>query len=415
MQGGQRPHSIIVSEDRLSINTHEITKVIKLHGDFNHPERMVITEDDFDMFLERNKLFATHIANLFITKTLLLVGYSFDDIDIRSIWKIIQGRLGKLARPAYIILVAATPIDIARFEHRNIKVINLPGEKSDYPEVLNQLFIEIKQYMDKRNSQEITLLNEKAQRELKLPQENKRLCFVSTPYSRLSYLKELIFPVLEQHGITPITSDEAVMPGESWMAKSEALIKEASMAIVDISDNDEVMKWELVSVRNMQKELIIIEEEGQKFLGVDSLAYQTYITYNAYGDNQEFIERLDHVIGEFEKFKSEQIDREPSRLLHKKEYDAAVISAFRLLEIKLRQYVFPETVNSYRSMFLSQMLRQLYSETHAELVERMLSYIRIRNEITHGIQTNIEEKLATEIVEACLELIENIESQHYDD
>lgn len=94
LQESHRPHSIIVSEDRLSINTREETKLIKLHGDFNHPERMVITEADFDTFLEKNKVLATYIANIFITKTLLLVGYSFEDIDTRSIWAIIQGRLG---------------------------------------------------------------------------------------------------------------------------------------------------------------------------------------------------------------------------------------------------------------------------------------------------------------------------------
>lgn len=42
------PFSTIISEDRLPISIHEKTKLIKLHGDFNHPERMVITENDYD-------------------------------------------------------------------------------------------------------------------------------------------------------------------------------------------------------------------------------------------------------------------------------------------------------------------------------------------------------------------------------
>lgn len=409
LQESKRPHSVIVSEDRLSINTREKTKVIKLHGDFNHPERMVITEGDFDIFLEKNKILATYVANIFITKTLLLVGYSFDDVDTRGIWKIIHERLGTLARPAYTILVGATPVDIARFERRNIKVINLQGKKSDYSKILNQLFLEIKQYIERRNSEKITLLNESAQSELRLPKESKRLCFVSTPYSRLPYIKDLVFPVLEKHGITPITSNEAIMPGDSWMVKSEALINEASLVIADVSGDNDAIKWELVSVRNMQKQLILIAEKEQLYHGVDSLANQVYLTYDLYGDNRTFVSSLENALSQMEVLSIEQIASEPSRLLQKKEYTAAVISAFRLLEMRLREHDVHVSINTKRPLSLSQMLRNLYIDTHSALVERVLSYIRIRNEIAHGIELSIDKKQATEIVEACTQLINNLD------
>lgn len=49
LQETHRPHSIVVSEERLAINTKAETKVIKLHGDFNHPEKMILTESDYDV------------------------------------------------------------------------------------------------------------------------------------------------------------------------------------------------------------------------------------------------------------------------------------------------------------------------------------------------------------------------------
>ena len=58
---------------------------------------------------------------------------------------------------------------------------------------------------------------------------------------------------------------------------------------------------------------------------------------------------------------------------------------------------------------MSYMVKELYRETHAELLEKILSYIRIRNEIVHGVEMNIDMKLATEIVEACLQLINNLD------
>ncbi|MBM6743131.1 SIR2 family protein [Drancourtella massiliensis] len=85
-----RPVSVIVTKDRLTVGNEDESKIIKLHGDFNHPDKMVITENDYDMYIQRNPIFATYIANLFITNTMLLIGYSFDDNDFRGIWQIIS-------------------------------------------------------------------------------------------------------------------------------------------------------------------------------------------------------------------------------------------------------------------------------------------------------------------------------------
>lgn len=415
LQESLRPHSIIVSEDRLSINTREETKLIKLHGDFNHPERMVITEGDFDTFLEKNKVLATYIANIFITKTLLLVGYSFEDIDTRSIWAIIQGRLGALARPAYAVLVNASPIEVSRFERRNIKVINLKGQKSDYPSILNDFFTELKQYIEANTPQKITTTSERAKSEFKLPKENKRLCFVSAPYSRISFLKDLIYPVLEKNGITPITSSEIIMPGDNWMQRSEALINEASMVIVDVSGNNEAVKWELVSVRNMRKQLIIIADVDQATWLPDSLSMLPYLKYSAYGDNQSFLNKLENQIGTMVDNTANTIFTEPDRLLQKKEYDAAVISVFRLLEMKLRDINLLQSSNSYRTYSISQQLKILQSQVSdanfpLHLIERAREYLLIRNQLAHGAKSNISKELANDIVKTVIELIEYLDT-----
>lgn len=190
------PFSMVVSEERLPISTHERTKLIKLHEDFNHPERMVITEYDYDTYVDKNKILSTYISNLFITKTLLLIGYSFDDSDIRTLWQIIGSRLGKLSTPAYVVLVDASPIEIARFERRNIKVINLLGNKANYPDILDEFFSEIKQVIDEKLPEQMVFTNEKASEELKMPETDNRLCYISAPYQWLSFLKDLLYPIL---------------------------------------------------------------------------------------------------------------------------------------------------------------------------------------------------------------------------
>lgn len=178
-----RPISVIATEDRLSIATEGETRLIKLHGDFNHPDRMVITEHDYDVYIDRNPLFATYISNLFITKTMLLVGYSLDDYDFRNLWQVINNRLGKMTRPAYCITVGASSEKIARYQRRNIKVLNLEGEIKDYKAILHDFFIELKEYIVNEKAKSALSTDEKINEQLLLPADSNRLCFISCAMS----------------------------------------------------------------------------------------------------------------------------------------------------------------------------------------------------------------------------------------
>lgn len=64
--------------------------------------------------------------------------------------------------PAYVVLVEASPIEISKFERRNIKVINIYGNKADYPKILAELFAEIKEMIDEKIPERIVFTNEKS-------------------------------------------------------------------------------------------------------------------------------------------------------------------------------------------------------------------------------------------------------------
>src|SRR3990172_1042945 len=71
---GCRP---IIDEDHLAVNDRgRLTALLKLHGDVHHPGRMVLTEEDYDVFLDKYPLLATYFANPLITRTAVLIGYS---------------------------------------------------------------------------------------------------------------------------------------------------------------------------------------------------------------------------------------------------------------------------------------------------------------------------------------------------
>ena len=381
LQLSKRPVSVIVSEEKLSINMKDSTKLIKLHGDFNHPNNMVITERDYDLFLDNNKLLATYISNLFITKTLFLVGYSFDDNDTRNLWQIINSRLGSLKKLAYCVMVDASRTEISRFERRNIKVINLPGKKEHYPDILRVFFNEIKELISQNSTQLFQTTDNKLKEELILPDEINRLCYIAASHQIISQIKENIFPILSEYSIKPITLDEVLFPSDNWLAKSELLIQKSNLALVDLSQNNSNVTWELTTLLKNNKHIICIAQENSL---IDIRFKNRTIIYYKSFDDQDFLLQLQNCILSFVGELASNGIEEANRLFKLKEYNASAISAFRYLEEYIRKF----TIDYYkynRPYSLSLMLQTLCQQDiiHNISDAEIKMYIRLRNELVH--------------------------------
>ncbi len=142
----------ISSEKELPKVNYDSPCIVKLHGDFECPDDMVLTENDYDMYLTNKPLFSTFIGNVFITKTLLLIGYSLSDNDIRSLLSVINYRLGKMTKSAYVFLVNERESVVERFIRRGINPINIIEGEKTVKETYAGVFEEIKHYVDEHNN-----------------------------------------------------------------------------------------------------------------------------------------------------------------------------------------------------------------------------------------------------------------------
>jgi hypothetical protein len=121
-----RTYRVIVEEAQLSAGTDPRTvTLLKLHGDLDHPHRLVVVEDDYDRFVRNNPLMVTYLTNLLITRSALFIGYSLDDPDMRQILGLVQSRLGHLARQAYVLTFGVSSHTRTRFERRNVRCIQV--------------------------------------------------------------------------------------------------------------------------------------------------------------------------------------------------------------------------------------------------------------------------------------------------
>jgi hypothetical protein len=63
--------------------------VYKIHGCISNPEKIIITEDDYQDFIEKYELIRAQLLSLFIHNPIIFIGYSISDENIKNILKTI--------------------------------------------------------------------------------------------------------------------------------------------------------------------------------------------------------------------------------------------------------------------------------------------------------------------------------------
>lgn len=390
-----RPVSAVVTKDRLTVGSNNESKIVKLHGDFNHPDKMVITEHDYDVYLEKNPIFATFIANLFITNTMLLIGYSLDDNDFRSIWQIINSRLGGMAQPAYCITVGASPEKIAKYKRRNIRIINLEGEPQKYKTILHDFFVELKDYIDSEKDKTAKSTSERINEQMIIPAEDNKLCFISCTMSRIAQLSALIYPVLYSLGITPVRIDDMLMPDDNWVDISRTAIRKSKAAIIDISDPSPnvMLEFGLIKSAKQKQNILVLCEEGrsipvsfsdQPILTYTFDAAREKITYHFVKALREWSCRVFDV--KFVPCNSKvkhAVFSDAYRLFEKGEYSACIVSAYSELEYQISllcTYFKGSDYEPVSQIFrLGQYLGKYYENIHQDAGR----IVTLRNKIVH--------------------------------
>jgi hypothetical protein len=329
---------LIVEEDHLSISAgDESVTLIKIHGDFNYPNKMVITEEDYDSYISSNPMLATYLTNFLITRTPLFIGYSLEDYDFRIIWQIVKNRLGSLKRPAYILKVNANNLEISRYKRRGVHVINIPGNQKDYAVIFQQLFSELRDYWNEQEIQNIKPTKEDVNIQLIKPKDsNSNLCFIVSSIKNISLYKKYIYPILQNYGIIPTTGDEIISVGDNWTAKVMSVISKADYFIVDSTSNNAAYELSLILKRNdINRDHIFIIGSNENIKDNDRVNYIL--------NNSDPIYEIEEISNKIESWaekiseKNEYQISEAERLYKIKEYRPAFISAFNDMEGKLRK------------------------------------------------------------------------------
>jgi SIR2-like protein len=392
----------VTGEDQLTIGPKGASvRVVKLHGDLHHPEKLVVVEQDYDATLQKYPLMATFLANMLIYNTALFIGYSLDDPDFRQVWHVIGDRLGQLRRPAYSFGVDASPQSVARYERRGVKLINLPGKTRDYAKILAQLFGEMDEHISRGIVEASTSLKEESLEELSLPKGTTgRLCLFLLPHGLQSVYRRFIFPLAEQAGFTPTTVDEIISPGDSIVAKVAALIDRSDLLVVDASSPWTISELGLITSRRIDNSAVLLITEHDANLPDDLGQIQRLVRPEPDKiGSEQFLAEIDRWFQQLAERLPPNPIEEARRLLQKREYRAAVIASSVALEEEFRKLFSAPTLQQQRPGTLRDFIGAASKQgilTDAQILESK-KVTDLRNRLVHTGQ-GVSEKEARSVV-----------------
>jgi hypothetical protein len=122
------------------------TRVLKIHGDVYHPHDLVITEDDYDRFVERHPPLVALLKSLIADHTLLFLGFSVNDPDFRQIWRAVKDDFSDRLPTSYTFAVRPDHETMTACQTRGIRLVELPGTRAEYPSLFTKVFEVIGQY-----------------------------------------------------------------------------------------------------------------------------------------------------------------------------------------------------------------------------------------------------------------------------
>lgn len=399
----------VMEEDQLSVSIKgPSVTLLKFHGDVNHPTRMVLTEEDYSLFISHYPMVATFIANLLISKTAWFIGYSLDDPDFRQLWQIVGDRLGKLRRLAYTIKVSAPPHEVARFERRGVRLINLPGKKSEYASILEAVFTQLHEYWTNQTAQSTVDTEEDIFAELLLTKDAKsRICFFILPMDVESFYRRYVFSIAEKYGFRPLTVSEVVSPGDVIAAKISSIIERTQYIVLDVSTRTTMMEASMVFAQRSNSEHLLVIKDPDADLPLEWLSRMYLVRPNNLSDELDnFLSRIEEWFAR-ESSKNQPLwDQEPKRLLEVNEYRSAVISAISLLEYWLRKEISFTKDETLGNQPLSVLLKNAVNVQliNQKEMSRLREWIKIRNEAIHN-QAYVNATSAKRIVVGITEII----------
>ncbi|WP_431027809.1 SIR2 family protein [Lysinibacillus sp. LZ02] len=95
--------------------------IIKAHGSIDSPDGLIFTEDNYYKSIRENHLFYKIFESLFLTHTVLFIGYSLNDPDINLLFNTAANTASEMT-PHYVLTTSGTNPQLIKHHKQNFNI-----------------------------------------------------------------------------------------------------------------------------------------------------------------------------------------------------------------------------------------------------------------------------------------------------
>jgi hypothetical protein len=418
-----RPFRSLVGELQLPFHAGQIaSNIVKMHGDLRHEEHIIVTQRDYESYMERYPVVATHLSAMLITRTPMFLGYSLSDPDFENIRKIVRSRLGVFERMAYVIQFDVEPKAVEAALDERLHIISLnTSSGTTRSDVLASFFSDIQTQLDAKGGANLRssrpdlfedVETEIVQSAVQTPQQSpliettSRLCFVMMPFGKRfdEVYRMLISPAVTGNGMTTLRADE--IAGSGFIIEQiRTAIQQSRLCIADLTGANPNVLYEVGYTQAAGKPLVLLAEEGSQ-LPFD-IAHVRVIFYGSDLEAaQSLLRRAISVV-----LSSSRL-QEAIRLLELKQYRGAIAAGAVVLEQRLREAIAQRPPEKFARMGLGQMLRVAVRRKLVDpiLAAQLADVVSIRNRAVHDL-TELTEGEAQFVLDVVSEVLNALPQQ----
>lgn len=122
---GISTHKIWRNEHLAYYNEKKSLQLIKIHGTIEDLNNIVIARDDYENYKRNFNLLYNFVETLFLTRTILFLGFSFRDPNILELLNEIKVTSGRFMRTHYAVMYKPTYEEVSKLGEYGIRVISL--------------------------------------------------------------------------------------------------------------------------------------------------------------------------------------------------------------------------------------------------------------------------------------------------
>ena len=243
----------IIKKDEDLAHTSKSKMIIKMHGDLDN-KNIILKKSDFDNYEKKFPLVSTFIKGLFTTNTILFMGYSLNDPNVKNIISLIEQILKEDFRKVYLI------------DYKTTTKIEIETEKFINKIILPDLDKE--QYFGKTEEE---LLRNKGKllsdflEELLKNRDEKLVEETSLIYSKLDYLTNFNFKeIIKNFSIDFTLSTDGMISNKKINKKLEPIERKKYLEILIKSDVKTIENESIVSMINNNPILELLLKKQEK-------------------------------------------------------------------------------------------------------------------------------------------------------